>query len=125
MVESDCNAEDLGSIPGLGRSPGGGHGNPPQCSCLENPHGQRSLAGYTVHGVTQSMTERLSTAQLQTATVGVFTPWELAKATGKAPLTPPYGDLGLIPWLGRSPGEGNGNLIQYSCLENSMDGGDW
>ena len=63
MVESDCNAEDLGSIPGLGRSPGGGHGNPPQCSCLENPHGQRSLAGYTVHGVTQSMTERLSTAQ--------------------------------------------------------------
>ena len=63
MVESDCNAEDLGSIPRLGRSPGGGHGNPPQCSCLENPHGQRSLAGYTVHGVTQSMTERLSTVQ--------------------------------------------------------------
>ena len=36
---------DLGSIPGLGRSPGGGHGNPLQDSCLENPHGQRSLAG--------------------------------------------------------------------------------
>ena len=33
---------DLGSIPGLGRSPGGGHGNPLQCSCLENPHGQRA-----------------------------------------------------------------------------------
>jgi len=31
------------------------------------------------------------------------------------------GDLGLIPELGRSPGEGNGNLLQYSCLENSMD----
>ena len=28
------------------------------------------------------------------------------------------GDTGLIPWLGRSPGEGNGNLLQYSCLEN-------
>ena len=40
----------LGSIPGLGRSPGGRTGNPPQYSCLENPHGQRSLAGYTVHG---------------------------------------------------------------------------
>ena len=37
--------EDMGSIPGLGRSPGGGHGNPLQYSCLENPHGQRSLAG--------------------------------------------------------------------------------
>ena len=35
--ESACNAWDLGSIPGLGRSPGGGHGNPVQYSCLENP----------------------------------------------------------------------------------------
>ena len=33
------------------------------------------------------------------------------------------GDLGSIPGLGRSPGEGNGNLIQYSCLENPMDRG--
>ena len=35
--ESACNAGDLGSIPGLGRSPGGGHGNPLQYYCLENP----------------------------------------------------------------------------------------
>ena len=35
------------------------------------------------------------------------------------------GDLGLIPGLGRSPGEGNGNLLQYSCLENPMDGEAW
>ena len=35
------------------------------------------------------------------------------------------GDLGSIPGLGRSPGEGNGNLLQYSCLENPMDGGAW
>ena len=34
-------------------------------------------------------------------------------------------DLGLIPGLGRSPGIGNGNLLQYSCLENSMDRGAW
>ena len=34
-------------------------------------------------------------------------------------------DLGLIPGSGRSPGEGNGNLLQYSCLENPMDGGAW
>ena len=35
------------------------------------------------------------------------------------------GDLGSIPGSGRSPGEGNGNPIQYSCLENPMDGGAW
>ena len=35
--ESACNAGDLGSVPGSGRSPGGGQGNPLQCSCLENP----------------------------------------------------------------------------------------
>ena len=35
------------------------------------------------------------------------------------------GDPGSIPGLGRSPGEGNGNPLQYSCLENSMDGEAW
>ena len=35
------------------------------------------------------------------------------------------GDLGWIPGLGRFPGEGNGNPLQYSCLENPMDGGAW
>ena len=35
------------------------------------------------------------------------------------------GDLGLIPGLGRSPGEGNGNPLQYFCLENPMDRGSW
>ena len=44
--ESTCNVGDLGSVPGLGKSPAGGHDNPFQYSCLENPHGQRSLAGY-------------------------------------------------------------------------------
>ena len=34
-------------------------------------------------------------------------------------------DPGLIPGVGRSPGEGNGNPLQYSCLENPMDGGAW
>ena len=41
------NTGDEGSIPGSGRSPGGGHGSPFQYSCLENPHGQRSLEGYS------------------------------------------------------------------------------
>ena len=60
--ESAWNAGDLGSIPEWGRSPGEGHGNPLQYSCLENPHGQRSLAGYSPWGCTElDMTERLST----------------------------------------------------------------
>ena len=41
---------DMGSIPGLGRSPGEGNGNPLQYSCLENSHGQRSLEGYSLWG---------------------------------------------------------------------------
>ena len=45
--ESTCNARDLGSIPELGRFALGGHGNPLQYSCLENPGGQRSLTGYS------------------------------------------------------------------------------
>jgi len=35
------------------------------------------------------------------------------------------GDTGLVPGLGRSPGEGNGNPLQYSCLKNLMNGGGW
>ena len=45
--ESACNPGDPGLIPGLGRSPEGGPGSPLQCSCLENPHGQRSLERYS------------------------------------------------------------------------------
>ena len=48
--ESACNVGDMGSIPGLGRFPGRGHGKPLQYSCLENPHGQRSLVGYSPWG---------------------------------------------------------------------------
>ena len=70
--ESTCNAGDLGSIPRLGRSPGGGHGNPLQYSCLENPHGQRSLAGYSPWGLKESdTTEQLST-------------WNIYRAQSKA-----------------------------------------
>ena len=51
--KSTCNAEDLGSIPGLGRSPGGGHGNPLQYSCLEHPM-DRAAWWAIVHSVTKS-----------------------------------------------------------------------
>ena len=45
--ESACSAGDLGLIPVLERVSGEGYGNPPQYSCLETPHGQRGLAGYS------------------------------------------------------------------------------
>ena len=53
--ESTCNAGDLGSIPGLGRSPGNGNGNPLQYSCLENPRDREAWQS-TVHGVAKSRT---------------------------------------------------------------------
>ena len=62
--EFTCNVGDLGLIPDLGRSPGGRQGKPLQYSCLENPHRQRSLAGFSP-GSRKDLdtTERLSTAQ--------------------------------------------------------------
>ena len=54
--ESACDVRDLDSISGLRRSPGGGHDNPLQYSCLENPRGQRSLMGYSSYGHKESAT---------------------------------------------------------------------
>ena len=57
------DAGNTGSTPGSGRSPGGGNGNPVQYSCLENPHGQRSMVGYSPWGHKESdMTEHTHTA---------------------------------------------------------------
>ena len=49
-----CNERELGSVPGLEISPGGGHDNPLQDSCLGNPHGQRSQVGYSPWGRKES-----------------------------------------------------------------------
>ena len=64
--ESSYNAGDPSLILGLGRSPRGGHGNPLQYFCLENPHGQRSLEGYIQSIGSQRIghIQRLSTAQV-------------------------------------------------------------
>ena len=61
--ESAYNSGHLGSIPGLGRTPGGGHGNPLQCSCPENPMAVPEVAE-------SDTTEQLSTAQ-QKPTLGL------------------------------------------------------
>ena len=50
----------MGLIPGLGRSPGGGHGNPLQYSCVENPHGHKSLVGYSPQDHTESDTTEVT-----------------------------------------------------------------
>ena len=58
--EPPCNAgdtKDTGSIPGLGRSPGGGNGNPLQYSCLEKNPMHREVWQATVHGVAKSLTQ--------------------------------------------------------------------
>ena len=60
--ESVCNVGDLGLIPELGRSHEGGHGNPLQYSCLENLHGQKSLAGYSPWSHNESNTTEHSHA---------------------------------------------------------------
>ena len=61
--ESACNAGEPGSIPGSGRSPGEGHGNPFRYSCLGEFHGQRSPVGYSPRGHKErDMTEQLTYA---------------------------------------------------------------
>jgi len=67
MVKSlPANVEDTGSISGWGKSPGEGNGNPLQCSCLENPMGWRSLAGFSLWGHKESdMTEWLTLSHFE------------------------------------------------------------
>ena len=105
---SVCNAGDPGLIPGLGRSPGEGNGNPLQYSRLEN-----SMEGGAwwaiVHGVAKSQ------IRLSDFTLGFPDSSAGKESTCNA------GDLGSIPELGRSPREGKGYPLQYSGLENSMD----
>ena len=81
--ESACSLRDLGSIPGLGRSPEEGHGNLFQYSCLENPM-DRGAWWATVHRVADSdMTEQLSTAHALTAHSVMDKPWVWGRATGE------------------------------------------
>ena len=118
--ESTWNARDLSLIPGLGRSPGGGHGNPLQYSCLKNPHEQKSLAGYSPWGCKESdTTGRPSSAQHKDNERGFPGGSDVKESACNA------GDLDSIPGLGRSPGEGNAYPLQYSYMDNPMDRGTW
>ena len=101
---SACSAGDPGSIPMLGRSPGEGNGYPLQYCGLKNS------MDCIVHGVAElDTTEQLSLP---------------GGSDGKASACN-AGDLGSVPGLGRSPGGGVDNPLQYSCLENPTDRGTW
>ena len=121
--ESACNEGDLGSIPGLGRSPGEEIGYPLQYSGLENS------MNCIVHGVTKSR------SQLNDFHFHVWM-WELDHKEGSVRRIDVLGfhdgsvgkesacnaeDPGSIPGSGRSPREGKGYPLQYSGMENSMD----
>ena len=124
----------MGLIPGSGRSPGGGHGNPLQYSCLENLHGQRSLTGYSSwdhkESDTAEVAEHSTMARLYTLSNLlhlIFSGGFPEGAVGNE-YTCNAGDTGdtcCIPQLERSPGGGNGNPLHYSCLENPMDRVTW
>ena len=108
--ESACNVGDLGSIPGLGRSPGEGKGNHSSMPAWRIPWtstvvtmSQTGLNNFHFHfGLPQWLSGKESTCS--------------AGATG---------NTGFIPWSGRSPGGGHGNPLQYLCLEEPMDRGAW
>ena len=149
-TESACNA-DLGSIPGLGRTPGEGKGYPLQYSGLENS------MDCIVYGVTKSRTQLWFSLSLVSPHFPLgfkillypdvlFSLWSLflklsyglffffclttGFSGGSVVKNLPAkaedaGDKGLIPGSGRSSGVGNGNPLQYSCLWNPMDRGAW
>ena len=84
-----------------------------------------SLPGSSIHGIFQARV-------LEWGAIAFSIHWDPSKhkkkfAGGSEVKVSAYkvGDLGLTPGSGRSPGEGNGNPLQYSCLENPMNGGAW
>ena len=121
-----ANAGDLSSIPGSGSPPGGGHGNPLQFSCLENPtnRGANGLQSMGSQGRTQL--KRLSSSSKGEIRCLEFTVFHfvlfcfvlphcvacgfLGGSDGKEPACN-AGDTGLVPGSGRSPGGGNGNPL--------------
>ena len=118
--ESACSAGDQGSIPGLGRSSGEGNDNPLQYSCWRIPwtDGLQSVGSQRVRH------DRATNTHVLFLPFGVICrrlPWRLS---GKES-TCQVGDAGLISESGQSPRGGHSNPLQYSCLENPMDGGDW
>ena len=127
----------MGSITGSGRSPGVGNDNPLQYSCLGNPMDTRAWLA-TIREVAKIRHNRVTkhthkhTSALCRKT---FEGWQATRSVfrlecidwdfpGGSVVKNPFthaGNTGSVPGSGRSPGKGNDNLLQYSCLENLMD----
>ena len=129
--ESACNAGDSCSIPGLGRSPGEGNGNPLQYSCLKNPM-DRGAWQATIRGVARvgHLATKPPPSLICSWETGKFllqlvrsSSWETSWFQINICQCRNIRDANLIPESGRSPGEGNGNTRQYSCLKSPMDRG--
>ena len=139
----------MGSLPGSGRSSGGGHGNPLQYSCLENPMDRGALWAmvhrvakkqvFSVWAEVKKVSKSLFWHVFSKYSFSVFgklksvsQPYRLDSSVivvlSLVVKNPPANagdvrDTGLIPGSGRSSGGGHGNPLQYSCLENPMDRG--
>ena len=118
------DARDSGSIPRLGKPPGEGNSYPVQYSCLKNSM-DRGTWQATVHGVTESdhwATNPISWKQQKNDPQSRGQWFVVSFPGGSEGKASAYnaGYPGSIPGLGRSPGEENGNPLQYSCLENPM-----
>ena len=120
--ESACDSGDPSSIPGSRRSHREGNGNPLQDSFQENPMDRGAWVA-TVHRVAKSWTR----LKLLGICIYKYLFSEVGFPCGSDSKVSAHnaGDPGSIPGLGSSPGEGNGNPVQYSFLENSMDRGAW
>ena len=112
-----CSSRDQDLIPGSGRSPGEGNDNLFQYSCLESSM-DRGAWWAIVHGVTKSETQ-LSDYTFTFFHVG------FSSGSGVKNLPANAGVVSSVPGSGRSPGEGNGSSLQYSCLGHPMDRGAW
>ena len=119
------DGRDTDSIPGLGRSPGGEHGNPLQYSCLENPMDREAWQS-TVHRVTKSWTQ-LKQLNTQYSTVHFYHIFIIHFGlprwhSGKKILLPSW-RCRFNPWVGMIPWWRKCNPLQYSCLGNHMNRG--
>ena len=113
--ESTCQCRRHGFDHWVGKIPQRRKWQPTPVFLPGKSHGQRSLGGFRPWGRKESdTTERLNWTE-----PGASLDWDGKKSACNA------GDVGSIPGSGKLPGEGNGNPLQYSCLENPMDRGAW
>ena len=118
--------------PCVGKVSWEGHGNPFQYSCLENPMDRGpwqamawSIVSQRVRHHWSNLASKQDKITQWPCFVSFYHGLGFPGGSGVKNLSANAGDWGLVPRLGRSPREGNVNPLQYSCLENLMDGEAW